>query len=87
MVKFQLRDVMVKTIEATYENGVFKPKEPIELEDKAEVCLTFESKPRIYDDNEDPTGKKTVNSYIGFIKNAPEGVPIARDHDRYLYEE
>ncbi len=24
---------MAKTIEATYENGVFKPKEPVELED------------------------------------------------------
>jgi len=82
-----LRDVMAKTIEATYENGVFKPKEPIELEDKSEVRLTVESKPKIYDDKEDPTGMKTVKSFIGFIKNAPEGVPIARDHDKYLYEE
>ncbi len=78
---------MEKTIEATYENGVFKPKSPVELEDKAEVRLTIESKPKIYDDQEDPTGMKTVKSFIGFIKNAPEGVPIARDHDKYLYDE
>ena len=79
---------MAKTIEATYENGVFKPKEPIELEDKSEVRLTVESKPKIYDDKEDPTGMKTVKSFIGFIKNAPEGVPIARDHGPQIsYEE
>lgn len=77
---------MAKTIEATYEDGVFKPKTPVELEDKATVRLIIESEPTIYDDEEDPSGYKTVQSFIGFIKTAPEGVPIARDHDRYLDE-
>ncbi len=75
---------MAKTVEATYEDGVFKPKTPVDLEDNADVLLIIESKPKIYDDEEDPSGYKTVRSFIGFIKTAPEGVPIARDHDKYL---
>ncbi len=78
---------MTKTVDAVYENGVFRPKTPVELEDKAEVRLLIESKPRIYDDEEDPTGWKTVRNFIGFITEAPEGVHIARDHDKYLDEE
>lgn len=77
---------MEKTIEARYEDGVFIPKTPVDLEDNAEVRLIIESKPKIYDDEEDPSGYKTVRSFIGFIKTAPEGVPIARDHDKYLDE-
>lgn len=78
---------MTKTVEAVYENGVFRPKAPVELEDKAEVRLLIETKPIIYDDEEDPTGWKTVRNFIGFITEAPEGVPIARDHDKYLDKE
>ena len=77
---------MAKTVEATYEDGVFKPKTPVDIEDKATVRLIIESDPTIYGDDEDPTGHKTVRSFIGFIKTAPEGVPIARDHDQYLDE-
>jgi len=77
---------MGKTIEATYEDGVFKPKTPVELEDHADVHLIIESKPKVYDDEEDPSGYKTARSFIGFIKTAPEDVPIARDHDEHLDE-
>ncbi len=28
-----------------------------------------------------------ISAFIGFFKSAPEGVPIARDHDKYLDEE
>ena len=77
---------MAKTVEATYEDGVFKPKTPVDIEDKATVRLIIETEPTIYDDDEDPTGHKTVRSFIGFIRTAPEGVPIARDHDQFLDE-
>ncbi len=64
------------TVKAIYEDGVFKPKEKIDLEDKTEVELDFK-----------PThGAKEMDprDFVGFIKDAPEGVHIARDHDEYL---
>jgi hypothetical protein len=36
-------------------------------------------------ENDDPTGWKTAREFIGMWKDAPEGVSIARDHDKYLY--
>lgn len=64
------------TVKAIYEDGVFKPIERVELADKTEVELDFK-----------PTqGAKKMDprEFVGFIKDAPEGVPIARDHDAYL---
>lgn len=81
-----MRHVMEKTIEAVYENGVFKPKEPVELEDKTEVRLTIEGSSQRAEDNDDPTGWKAARRFIGFIKDEPKGVPVARDHDKYIDE-
>jgi predicted DNA-binding antitoxin AbrB/MazE fold protein len=66
------------TVKAIYENGVFKPMEKVDLKDKTEVEL--EIKP--------PRGPKKMDprDFVGFIKDAPEGVPIARDHDKYIYK-
>jgi hypothetical protein len=36
-------------------------------------------------DDDDPTGWETAESFGGFIKDAPEGEPIAREHDKHLY--
>ncbi len=77
---------MEKTIEATYENGVFKPKEPVDLEEKAEVRLHIESTPERAGEDDDPTGWKAARRFIGFIKGEPDGVPVAREHDKYLDE-
>jgi predicted DNA-binding antitoxin AbrB/MazE fold protein len=71
------------TVKAVYEDGVFKPKEPVALEDHAEVELEIRSTtPRSEED--DPTGWKTADELIGFIKDGPKG-PIGEEHDRYLY--
>ena len=35
---------------------------------------------------DDPTGWKAAERFIGFIKDAPEGEPIARDHDKHFYK-
>jgi len=32
----------------------------------------------------DPTGWKVARRFIGLIKDEPKGVPIVRDHDKYL---
>jgi len=66
------------TVKAIYEDGVFKPKEKVELEDRTEVEL--EIKPAR------GTRKLDPRDFVGFIKDAPEGVPIARNHDKYIYK-
>jgi len=66
------------TVKAIYEDGVFKPMEKVALADKTEVEL--EIKP--------PRGPKKLDprDFVGFIKDGPEGVPIAQDHDKYIYK-
>ena len=66
------------TVKAIYEDGVFKPQEKVELEDKTEVELEIRPArgPR----------KLAPQDFVGFIKDAPAGVPIARDHDDYIYK-
>jgi predicted DNA-binding antitoxin AbrB/MazE fold protein len=73
---------MTTAVKAVYEDGVFKPKEPVKLQEKTEVEVLI---PGEAQDDDDPTGWKTAREFIGMWKDAPEGVPIARDHDKYLY--
>ncbi len=69
------------TVKAIYEDGVFKPKEKVELVDKTDVELDYRpADVAEFEDEDDP------RSFVGFIKNAPKGVPIARDHDKYIYK-
>lgn len=71
-------------IKAVYEDGVLKPAEPLELAEhsQVEVVIVSASNPT---EDDDPTGWKTMREFIGMWKDAPEGEPIARDHDKYLY--
>ena len=73
----------VMTVKAIYEDGVFKPMEKVELEDKTEVELDFRLAETVELEDEDIDDPR---SFVGFIKNAPKGVPIARDHDKYIYK-
>lgn len=77
---------MTTAVNAVYEDGVFKPEEPVALQDKAKVRLIIESVPQAAQEDDDPTGWKTARSFIGLWKRAPKGEPIARDHDKYLYK-
>ena len=73
---------MTTAVDAIYEEGVFKPEKPVDLKNKTKVRLVIEAAPeRVADD--DPTGWKTANELIGFIKDAPEDA--AEKHDKYLY--
>jgi predicted DNA-binding antitoxin AbrB/MazE fold protein len=83
MIQLKQEPAMTKTIEAVYEKGVFKPKEPVDLEEKSEVRIIIEGK---LDEDDDPTGWKAAQRFIGLIKDEPEGVPVARNHDKHLYE-
>jgi predicted DNA-binding antitoxin AbrB/MazE fold protein len=72
---------MATVIKAVYENGVFKPEEPVSLEEKTRVDLVVQPEVRPADD--DPTGWKAAEEIIGIIKDAPSD--MAEHHDFYLY--
>jgi predicted DNA-binding antitoxin AbrB/MazE fold protein len=63
-----------------YQDGVFKPKEPLDLKDQTEVEVLIPSH-SLPDD--DPTGWKAAERLIGFIQDAPSD--MAEHHDQYLY--
>ena len=69
------------TVKAIYENGVFKPKEPVHLRERTEVEVVIP--PTTSLDDGDPTGWKAAEALIGFIDDAP--ADMAEHHDRYLY--
>ena len=76
---------MTRTVDAIYEDGVFKPEQPVALEEKTRVHLVIEDASPA-EDHDDPTGWKTAESFVGFIKEAPDGEPIAREHDEHVYK-
>lgn len=69
------------TVKAIYENGLFKPREPIHLEEHTEVEVVIPT--ATSSDAEDPTGWKAAKALIGFIDDAP--ADMAEHHDQYLY--
>lgn len=75
----------MSTVDAIYEDGVFKPEHPVDLNEKTKVHLVIETASCSTEDD-DPTGWKTAMELMGCIKDAPEGEPIARDHDKHLYK-
>jgi hypothetical protein len=69
-------------IKAVYEDGVLKPKEPLELAEHSEVeVLVFAGSAAAHSD--DPTGWKTWASLIGCVKDGP--ADGSERHDDYLY--
>ena len=72
---------MSTAVKAVYEDGVFKPKEPVHLQEKTEVEVLIPGEAR--GDDDDPTGWKAIDSLRGCIKGAPPD--MAESHDKYLY--
>ena len=68
-------------VKAVYENGVFKPKEPVHLKEKAEVEVILPTEPEL--DADDPTGWKAIDSVIGSVNSGISD--ISEKHDDYLY--
>ena len=68
------------TVKAIYENGVFKPREPVHLAERTEVEVLIPD--TTSPDVDDPTGWKAAEALIGFIKDAP--ADMAEQH-HYLY--
>lgn len=59
---------------------MFKPLEPVVLEEHAEVEVSIPSAGPL--DVTDPTGWKAAEALIGFIEDAP--ADMAEHHDAYL---
>lgn len=76
---------MVITVAAIYEGGFLRLKEPVPLQDKAEVRVVIETTEADdhASDNTDPTGWIALRSLIGIIEDAPPD--MAANHDHYLY--
>jgi predicted DNA-binding antitoxin AbrB/MazE fold protein len=72
------KEESIMMVKAIYEDGVFKPKEKVDLKDKTEVEIDFRPYVPEDEDIDDP------RSFIGLIQNVPKGVPIAQEHDKYL---
>ena len=53
---------MTTAVKAIYEDGVFKPKEPVKLQEKTEVEVLIPAEAK---DDDDPTGWKTAREFIG----------------------
>lgn len=71
---------MTTAIKAIYENGVFKPKEPVHLQERTEVEVLV---PTQAPSDDHPTGWAAAQAPIGFIDGAP--ADMAEHHDHYLY--
>ena len=71
---------MATAIKAVYEDGVFKPIEPVKLKEHTEVEVRVPAEATAVDD--DPTGWKAAERFIGMIQGAPPD--LAENHDHYL---
>lgn len=69
------------TVKAIYENGVFRPQEPVHLAERTEVEVLIPA--ATSPDLDDPTGWKAAEALIGFIDDAP--ADMAEQHDHYLH--
>jgi len=65
---------MTQTVEAIYQKGVLKPKQPLSLADGTEVRLTVSS----IDENQDP-----LQAVIGIGSSGRKDG--ADNHDHYIY--
>jgi len=66
---------MSLAIDAVYQNGILKPKEPLSLAEGAEVRLIIQSP----DDDRDP-----LDDVIGICTEGPD-ISLAERHDEIVY--
>ncbi len=77
---------MTVAVEAIYENGVLKLQKPVALKEHSKVRVIIEGEGADEADDDDPTGWKAAERFIGLWKDAPPGEPIAEEHDQHLYK-
>lgn len=72
----------MKPITAVYEDGVFKPQQPVELEERSQVQLVVE--PAAEADVETVADWQIIDELIGIVDGGPDA-NVGRDHDDYIY--
>lgn len=73
---------MTTAVKAIYEHGVFKPKEPVELEERTEVEVLI---PTAASADDASAGWKAMREFIGLAgENAGSG-KASEEHDRIIY--
>jgi predicted DNA-binding antitoxin AbrB/MazE fold protein len=72
---------MTTAVKAIYEDGVFKPTEPVALKERTEVevLIPAEEKPI----GQDPTGWKAIEAMVGSMSSGRHDA--SENHDEYLY--
>lgn len=73
---------MTTAVKAIYEDGVFKPLEPLQLDELTQVEVLIPCPPAT--DRGNPAGLSAFDDLIGFIRNAPPD--MAELHDEYAPE-
>jgi len=75
------------TIQAVYENGVFRPTTPIELPESCQVEITFRS--TVAGQASVPSDRRPLSRLAEIAKDSPENpslpCDLAAQHDHYLY--
>lgn len=72
---------MATVIKAVYEDGVFKPEEPVTLADKAHVVLVIESA----DAGTSSASWQAWQDVIGMADDPDSPTDVAENHDYHLY--
>ncbi len=74
-------------IHAVYENGVFRPMEPVALPESSHVELVIQQKPIVVDSH--TTAASPLSNLAGMAASYPENpnlpADLAEQHDHYLY--
>jgi predicted DNA-binding antitoxin AbrB/MazE fold protein len=72
---------MMAAVKAIYEDGVFKPKEPVQLEERTEVEVLIPTAASAGD----PTGWKAMREFIGLAGESAGSGKASEEHDRIIY--
>lgn len=72
---------MTTAVKAIYEDGVFKPKAPVHLEERTEVEVLIPTTACA----DDPTGWKAMREFIGLAGEGPGSARASEEHDRIIY--
>ncbi len=84
---------MTKTVEAIYENGVFKPVKKVKLPEHKRVKLTISPTKPVEPIEEDEEAIKRLverqrKAFLKIAGTASSGLSdVSRNHDKYLYGE
>jgi len=73
---------MATTVKVVYEDGVFKPKEPVSLPEHAEGEVTI---PTPGESDPDASGWKAMREFIGLADDNAGGGNASEGHDAIIY--